>query len=73
MKTIIRPWSEDIIKKAIDFEIKRGGQVYYLHNRVETIGAVKKLLQELDMTSDKYVLLVMIFRICVCLPELVLL
>ena len=36
-----------IIKKAIEDEIKRGGQVYYLHNRVETIEAVKKFLESI--------------------------
>lgn len=47
IKTYVLPWSKNVIKKAVAFEIKRGGQVYYLHNRVETIGVVKKLLQKL--------------------------
>ena len=47
VKTIIQPWSEKIIKKAIKEEISRGGQVYYLHNRVETIETAKKLLEKL--------------------------
>lgn len=47
IKTVIRPWSEAIIKKAIESEISRGGQVYYLHNRVETIEAAKKFLEKL--------------------------
>ena len=45
VKTVIRPWSEAIIKKAIESEIARGGQVYYLHNRVETIETIKKFLE----------------------------
>ena len=36
-----------IVKEAIERELKRGGQVYYLHNRVGTIGMVKKALQKL--------------------------
>lgn len=47
VKTFVSHFSEKTIKKAIKEEIKRGGQVYYLHNRVETIGAVKKLLEKL--------------------------
>ena len=51
VKTVVLPWSEKIIKKAIDFEIKRGGQVYYLHNRVETITVAKKTLEKLGTQS----------------------
>jgi len=47
VKTIICPWSEKIIKKAIETELSRGGQVYYLHNRVETIETTKKFLESL--------------------------
>jgi len=45
IKTFISSFSEKIIKKAIEDEISRGGQVYYLHNRVKTIEAVKKFLE----------------------------
>jgi len=51
IKTFILPFSEKIIKKAIENEISRGGQVYYLHNRVETIDAAKKLLENLTCSS----------------------
>lgn len=47
VKTFIKPWSEIIIEKAIKDEISRRGQVYYLHNRVETISAAKNLLEKL--------------------------
>ena len=47
VKTNISPFSEKIIKKAIENEIKREGQVYYLHNRVETIETAKKFLENL--------------------------
>ncbi len=47
VKTFILPFSEKIIKKAIEEEIKRGGQVYYLHNRVETIEAAKNFLERI--------------------------
>ena len=35
------------IRTAIESEIERGGQVYFLHNRVSTIGKVEKRLQAL--------------------------
>ena len=47
VKTFILPWSEKVIKEAIENEISRGGQIYYLHNRIETIGVVKNLLENL--------------------------
>jgi len=47
IKTFISPFKEKIIKEAIETEIKRGGQVYYLHNRVKTIEIVKKFLENL--------------------------
>ena len=47
IKTFALPWSEKTIKMAIEEEIKRAGQVYYLHNRVETIDNAKKILEKL--------------------------
>lgn len=47
VKTLILPWSIKVVKRAIEQELERGGQVYYLHNRVQTIGLIKKMLQEL--------------------------
>ncbi|MFK8068455.1 MAG: transcription-repair coupling factor [Gammaproteobacteria bacterium] len=37
IKTFVREWKDDVIKEAIMREISRGGQVYLLHNKVETI------------------------------------
>jgi transcription-repair coupling factor (superfamily II helicase) len=47
IKTFILPFREKLIKEAIENEIKRGGQVYYLHNRVETIETARKFLENL--------------------------
>jgi len=47
VKTFISPFQDKIIKKAIKNEISRKGQVYYLHNRIETIEIVKKILDNL--------------------------
>lgn len=47
VKTFISPWNEQLIKKAVESELKRDGQVYYLHNRVETIETIRKFLESL--------------------------
>jgi transcription-repair coupling factor (superfamily II helicase) len=47
VKTFVMPFKKDLIKKAIENELARNGQVYYLHNRVETIEMAKKFLEEL--------------------------
>jgi transcription-repair coupling factor (superfamily II helicase) len=47
IKTVVVPASDTIVQKAIDAELDRGGQVYYLHNRVESIYGVARALQQL--------------------------
>jgi transcription-repair coupling factor (superfamily II helicase) len=47
VKTMVVPASDAVIQRAISAELDRGGQVYYLHNRVESIYAVKNALQKL--------------------------
>ncbi|MEE0866689.1 MAG: transcription-repair coupling factor, partial [Clostridia bacterium] len=37
VQTYVLEYNEAVVKNAIEREIARGGQVYYLHNRVETI------------------------------------
>lgn len=48
VKTYILPFKKETIKKAIEKELERGGQIYFLHNRIETITAFKKFLEELN-------------------------
>jgi transcription-repair coupling factor (superfamily II helicase) len=47
VKTFVMQWKKEIIKKAIVEEIKRGGQIYFLHNRVETIENETEFLKNL--------------------------
>ncbi len=47
IQTIICKYDENIIKTAIQSEVDRGGQVYFLHNRVKTIEQKMQQLQEL--------------------------
>jgi transcription-repair coupling factor (superfamily II helicase) len=46
IKTFVRPETKSVIKEAILRETLRGGQVYFLHNRVETIHQRALELQE---------------------------
>ena len=45
--TQVKSYNLDLVKKAIKFEIQRGGQVFYLHNRVDTIDSVAQKLREI--------------------------
>ena len=47
IKTHVLSYNDKIIKKAINFELKRKGQVYYLHNRIESIEKAKKHIKKL--------------------------
>ncbi|MDD4990224.1 MAG: CarD family transcriptional regulator [Candidatus Pacebacteria bacterium] len=47
IKTFVLPFKKEFTKKAIEAELKRNGQIYFLHNRVETINAFKAFLQNL--------------------------
>ncbi|MBN2461250.1 MAG: transcription-repair coupling factor [Candidatus Cloacimonetes bacterium] len=52
IRTMMVPFDKDIIKDAINREIDRGGQVFFVHNRVQTIDSMaadlKKLLPEVS-------------------------
>jgi len=47
IKTFVRREGDGVIREAVLREIKRGGQVYFLHNEVETIENRRHALQEL--------------------------
>ena len=47
VQTYVLRFEEQLIKDAIDKELSRGGQVFFLHNRVESIESMVGLLQEL--------------------------
>jgi transcription-repair coupling factor (superfamily II helicase) len=47
VSTTVTAYDERIIRDAIRREMKRGGQVFFLHNRVKTIELVHKKLKEL--------------------------
>ncbi len=47
IETIIQEFDEDIVARAIRTEVSRGGQVFYLHNRVETLEQTRRFLETL--------------------------
>jgi transcription-repair coupling factor (superfamily II helicase) len=47
IKTFVSEWNDVIVREACLREIKRGGQVYFIHNRVEDIGRVQEQLKKL--------------------------
>ncbi len=47
IETYIREFDEEIVAAAIRTEMRRGGQVYYLHNRVETLNLVRSFITRL--------------------------
>jgi transcription-repair coupling factor (superfamily II helicase) len=47
IETVVTEFNNELVASAIREEIGRGGQVYYLHNRVETIGEIHLFLQRL--------------------------
>ena len=47
IQTFVVVFNKEIIKQAIDFELSRGGQVFFVHNRINTIGSVCNYLQAL--------------------------
>ena len=47
IKTFVREWNNALLREAVLREIRRGGQVYFLHNEVKTIEKMTKQLQDL--------------------------
>ena len=47
IKTFVSEWNDALVVEACQRELKRGGQVYFLHNEVETIETQARKLQEL--------------------------
>jgi transcription-repair coupling factor (superfamily II helicase) len=45
--TEMHPFNEAIIKEAIEYELNRGGQVFFIHNRVQNIQEVKLMIDKL--------------------------
>ncbi len=47
IETHVIRFSEEIIRDAVSYEIQRGGQVFFIHNRIENIREVAGMIQRL--------------------------
>jgi transcription-repair coupling factor (superfamily II helicase) len=45
--THVLPWVDEVLEDAVHRELDRGGQVFVVHNRVESLGAVAERVQRL--------------------------
>jgi transcription-repair coupling factor (superfamily II helicase) len=47
IQTVVAKFDEKIVRSAVELELERGGQVYFVHNRVESIYEIASRIQEL--------------------------
>jgi transcription-repair coupling factor (superfamily II helicase) len=47
VKTFVLEWNETVVREAAMREIRRGGQIYFVHNTVETIEKTAQAIREL--------------------------
>ena len=47
IQTELRPFNEEIVRDAISYEIQRGGQIFFVHNRVQNLKEVAGMIQRL--------------------------
>jgi transcription-repair coupling factor (superfamily II helicase) len=47
VRTQLARVSEELIREAVEREVRRGGQVFFVHNRIETIGEIAQYLQRI--------------------------
>src|SRR6185503_3307681 len=45
--TFVEPWDDGLIEEGISRELDRGGQVFFVHNRIETIDSIAARVQKL--------------------------
>src|SRR6266498_2726842 len=47
IQTAVVPFNDDFVREAVEFEVGRGGQIFFVHNRVESIYAMKEYLEKI--------------------------
>ncbi len=45
--TFVEPWDDELLEEALARELDRGGQVYFVHNRIETIETVAERVRRI--------------------------
>ncbi len=48
IQTVVAAWDEKLLRSAIEKELERGGQVYFVHNRVESIYEIADKIREMS-------------------------
>src|SRR5439155_1478016 len=46
IETVVRRFNRAVIKEALDRELERGGQVFFVHNRVQSLPSMARFVQE---------------------------
>jgi len=47
IQTELRPFNEEVIRDAVSYEIQRGGQIFFVHNRVQNLREIAGMIQRL--------------------------
>ncbi|MGB6974572.1 MAG: transcription-repair coupling factor [Terracidiphilus sp.] len=47
IQTVVAKFDEKLVRSAVELELERGGQIYFVHNRVESIYEIAARIQEL--------------------------
>lgn len=47
VKTIVTTFDKEVIKRAIEYELQRGGQVFFVHNRIRDIEDIREFIKGL--------------------------
>ncbi len=47
IQTVVAPLQPELIRSALELELNRGGQIYFVHNRIDSIWARAAMIQEL--------------------------
>ncbi len=47
VRTLVAPYKDEVVRQAIERELEREGQVYYVHNRISSIAHIAERLQKL--------------------------
>jgi transcription-repair coupling factor (superfamily II helicase) len=47
IQTVVAPFDEELVRRAIENEMTRDGQIYFIHNRVESIYSLATLVTKL--------------------------
>ncbi|MEK6610744.1 MAG: DEAD/DEAH box helicase, partial [Gemmatimonadota bacterium] len=50
--TFVEPWDDELLEEAMARELDRGGQVYVVHNRIETLETIAERIRRLAPRSS---------------------